>query len=84
MQLYGREVRCKLTGKRESSLKKGALSDCSNWRSITLLSVPSKLHAKIIIKRTSDALDSGFGKEQAGFRRERGCTDEIFTLRNIS
>ena len=30
--------------------KKGALSDCNNWRSITLLSVPSKILTKIIIK----------------------------------
>ena len=29
---------------------KGALSDGNNWRSITLLSVPSKILTKIIIK----------------------------------
>ncbi len=33
--------------------KKGALNDCNNWRGITLLSVPSKILAKIIIKRIS-------------------------------
>ena len=47
--------------------KKGALRDCSNWHSITLLSVPSKILAKIIIKRISDAVDTGMRKEQAGF-----------------
>ena len=31
--------------------KKGDLSHCSNWRRITLLSVPSKIFYKIIIKR---------------------------------
>ncbi len=30
--------------------KKGALSDCNNWRGITLLSISSKIMAKIIIK----------------------------------
>ena len=50
--------------------KKGALSDCNNWRGITLLSVPSKILAKIIIKQISDALDTGLRKEQPGFRRE--------------
>ena len=50
--------------------KKGALSDCNNWHCITLLSVPSKILAKIIIRRISDALDTGLRKEQPGFRRE--------------
>ena len=63
--------------------QRGALSDCNNWRGITLLSVPSKILAKIIIKRISDAVDAGIRKEQAGFRKEQGCTDQIFTLHNI-
>jgi len=33
--------------------KKGALSECSNWRGITLLSTPSKILAKVIMKRLS-------------------------------
>ncbi|XP_062609155.1 craniofacial development protein 2-like [Saccostrea cucullata] len=45
--------------------KKGALSDCNNWRGITLLSVPSKVLAKIIIKRMSDVVDAVLRKEQA-------------------
>ena len=64
--------------------KKGALSDCNNWRGITLLSVPSKILAKIIIKQISDALDTGLRKKQVGFRREWRCTDQIFTLHNIT
>ena len=63
--------------------KKGARSDCNNWRGITLLSIPSKILAKIIIKRISDAVDSLLRNEQAGFRPGRGCTDQIFALRNI-
>ena len=63
--------------------KKGALNDCNNWRGITLLSVPSKILAKIIIQRVSDAADSTLRKEQAGFRKHRGCIDQIFALRNI-
>ena len=31
--------------------RKGALKNCNNWRGITLLSVPSKILAKIIIQR---------------------------------
>ena len=63
--------------------KKGAPRDCNNWHGITLLSVPKKIFANIIIKRISDAVDDGMRKEQAGFRKERGCTDQIFTLRKI-
>ena len=63
--------------------KKGALSDCNNWRGITLLSTPSKILAKVILKRLSLAVDHRLREEQAGFRRGRGCIDHIFTLRNI-
>ena len=63
--------------------KKGALNDCNNWRGITLLSVPSKILAKIIIMRMLDAVDNALRKEQAGFRKQRGCIDQIFALRNI-
>ena len=51
--------------------KKGALSDCYNCRGIKLLSVTSKILAKIIIKRISDAVDAGMRKEQTGFRKEQ-------------
>lgn len=63
--------------------KKGALNDCNNWRGITLLSVPSKILAKIVVHRISDAVDKSLRMEQAGFRKNRGCSDQIFTLRNI-
>ena len=63
--------------------KKGTLSDCNNWRGITLLSVPSKIMAKIIILRLVDAIDKQLREEQAGFRKGRGCIDQIFALRNI-
>ena len=63
--------------------KKGALNDCNNWRGITLLSMPSKILAKIIIKSISNAVDDKLRKEQAGFRKHRGCADQIFALRNI-
>ena len=63
--------------------KKGSLNDCNNWRGITLLSVPSKIMAKIIMNRIAEAVDHILRQEQAGFRRNRGCTDQIFVLRNI-
>ena len=63
--------------------KKGSLRNCSNWRGITLLSIPSKIMSKIIISRMTDAVDHLLRKEQAGFRKGRGCIDHIFALRNI-
>ena len=63
--------------------KKGSLSDCNNWRGITLLSVPSKISCKVITLRITQAVDDILRNEQAEFRKGCGCTDQIFTLRNI-
>lgn len=63
--------------------KKGDSTICDNWRGITLLSIPSKILGRIIIERISTALDKQLRKEQAGFRRGRGCAQQIFTLKNI-
>jgi len=49
--------------------KKGALSECSNWHSITLLSIPRKILAKVIMECLSLAVDLKLREEQAGFRR---------------
>lgn len=63
--------------------KKGNLSDCNNWRGITLLSIPSKVLCTIIIRRLGPAIDKILRQEQSGFRRGRGCLDHITVLRNI-
>ena len=38
-------------------LKKGALNNCNNWRTVTLLTVSSKILAKLIIRWISEAVD---------------------------
>ena len=63
--------------------KKGSLSDCNNWQGIILLSWPSKIFCKVIIQRITRAVDDLMRNEQSGFRKGCGCTDNIFTLRNI-
>ena len=63
--------------------KTGDLSDCNNWRGITLLSVPSKILLRVLLNRIDNAIDDLLRKEQAGFRSGRGCIDHIFTIRNI-
>ena len=63
--------------------KKGDLSNCNNWRGITLLSLTSKIMSRIIHTRLSNALDEKLRNEQAGFRKGKSCSDHIFTLRQI-
>ena len=62
---------------------KGTSSYCHNWRGITLLSIPSKIFSKIIIARIKRAVDNKLRSEKAGFRKGRGCCDQVFVLRNI-
>ena len=63
--------------------KKGDTTYCKNWKGITLLATASKVLSKIILDRMKAALDSLLRDEQAGFRQERSCTDQIATLRII-
>lgn len=63
--------------------KKGDLSECRNWRGITLLNTIQKIIAFIILDRISPAVEASLRKEQAGFRRNRSCLDHINSLRII-
>ena len=63
--------------------KKGNLSECNNYRGIMLLSVPGKVLNRIILERMKDVIDPHLRDQQAGFRRNRSCTDQIASLRII-
>ena len=63
--------------------KHGDLSQCSKWRGITLLSIPSKVLTRIILERMKKSIDQKLRDEQAGFRKERSYNDQIATLRVI-
>ena len=63
--------------------KKGDLTECGNWRGITLTSVPSKVFGRVLIDRIRDGVNSKLRDEQAGFRSGRGTVEQIFILRNI-
>ena len=52
-----------------------------NWRAIVLLSIPSKVSCRIILKRLKHALDYKLRCEQAGFRKHKSCNDHIASLR---
>ncbi|VDP08375.1 unnamed protein product [Schistosoma margrebowiei] len=64
--------------------KKGDLSKCENFRGITLLSVPGKVFNRVLLNRIKDVVvDAQLRDQQAGFRKDRSCTDQIATLRII-
>ena len=52
-------------------------------KGIMLLSVPSKILCRIILDRIQETVDKKLRKEQAGFRKDKSCTDHIATLRII-
>lgn len=63
--------------------KKGDPAVCGNFRGISKLSVPGKVYTLILLNRVSNAIDSQLLEHQSGFRRNRGCVDQIFTLRQL-
>jgi hypothetical protein len=54
--------------------KKGDLHECSNYKGIMLLLVPSKVLSRIILERIKKIVDTKLRDEQAGFRQNRSCT----------
>lgn len=63
--------------------KKGDTSICSNNRGITLRSTASKVYQMIILQRLHNGLESLLRENQCGFRRNRSCVDQIYSLRTI-
>ena len=59
------------------------LSSCSNCRGITLLSILGKVFNQVLQNRIKDAIDPQLQEQQAGFRENTSCTDQIPTLRII-
>ena len=63
--------------------KKSDQKECSNYRGITLLSLPGKVFARIIERRCRDIVEPNIQETQCEFRAGRGTTDQIFTLQQI-
>ena len=60
--------------------KKGNLQLCQNYRTISLISHPSKVMLKIIFNRLRPQAEKIIAEEQAGFRAGRSTTEQIFNL----
>ncbi len=64
--------------------KKGNLRSCDNWCGISLLEVLGKIVARIIQGRLQKLAERDILESQCGFRKGRGCTDMVFTIRKLT
>ena len=60
--------------------KKGNLQQFQNYRTISLISHPSKVMLKIILNRLKPQAEKIIAEEQAGFRAGRSTTEQTFNL----
>ena len=63
--------------------KKGDRRVCSNYRGITLLSLPGKVFSGVLERRIRRIVEPRIQEEQCGFRPGRGTVDQLYTLRRI-
>ena len=61
--------------------KRGNLQLCQNYRTISLISHPSKVMLRILLNRLKPQTEEIIKKEQAGFRAGRSTTEKIFNLK---
>ena len=61
--------------------KKGNLQQCNNYRTISLISHPSKVLLRVILNRLKPQAEQIIAEEQAGFRKGRSTIEQIFNLR---
>ena len=63
--------------------KKGDKKKCTNYRGISLISVPGKVYAKCLEKKCREIVEPKLTDAQCGFRPGRGTMDQIFALQQI-
>ena len=80
---FGKTPRDWLTGVIISIFKKGDRKQCTNYREISLLSLPGKVYAKCLKRKCREIVESKLEDGQCGFRPSRSTTDQIFTLKQI-
>jgi hypothetical protein len=64
--------------------KKGDLSNCSNYRTISLINHTGKVLLIVLLNRLKNQLDPYLSEEQAGFRKDRSTVHQILTLRLLT
>uniref|UniRef100_A0A8C6M7F1 Reverse transcriptase domain-containing protein n=1 Tax=Nothobranchius furzeri TaxID=105023 RepID=A0A8C6M7F1_NOTFU len=63
--------------------KKGDRRVCSNYRGITLLSLPGKVYSKVLERRVRSIVESQIEEEQCGFRPGRETVDQLYTFARV-
>ena len=63
--------------------KKGNHKQCTNYRGISLLSLPGIVYVKCLERRRRQIVEPTLEDGQCGFRPGRSTTDQIFTLKQI-
>ncbi|KAK3556526.1 hypothetical protein QTP70_009073 [Hemibagrus guttatus] len=63
--------------------KKGDRRVCSNYRGITLLSLPGKVYSRVLERRVRPLIEPQIQEEQCGFRPSRGTLDQLYTLHRV-
>ncbi|TWW68222.1 hypothetical protein D4764_19G0000200 [Takifugu flavidus] len=63
--------------------KKGDRRVCSNYRGITLLSLPGKVYSGVLERRVRRKVEPRIQEEQCGFRPGRGTVDQLYTLSKV-
>ncbi|KAK3535602.1 hypothetical protein QTP70_017140 [Hemibagrus guttatus] len=63
--------------------KKGDRRVCSNYRGITLLSLPGKVYSRVLERRIQPLVEPRIQEEQCGFRPSRGTLDQLYTLHRV-
>ncbi len=63
--------------------RKGDRRECSQYKGIRLLSQSSKVFARILEKRIIYIVEPQLSENQFGFRKNKGCSDAIFILRQL-
>ena len=61
--------------------RKGSLQQCQDYRTISLISHPSKVMLKIILNRLKPQAEKIIAEEQAGFRAGRSTSEQILNVR---
>ena len=62
----------------------GDKRECSQYRSMSLLSQSSKVFARVLEKRIRYIVEPQLSENQFGFRKSKGCSDAIFIFKTTT
>ena len=62
--------------------KKGSKMQCTNYRGISLLSIPGKVYARVLDNKISSITEAKV-LEEGAFRKKRICVDQMFTVSQL-